>query len=75
MLVLLSYLVSAQFRLASVTSRNVLAVIAMLLVPVSLYEIGKRALFLGLFVAFILLLAGLGIYLFPERKAAPEKEE
>jgi hypothetical protein len=75
MLVLLSYLISAQFRLASVASQKGLAVIAMLLVPVSLYEVGKRNLFLGLFIAFVLLLAGLGIYLYPEKKSAPAKEE
>jgi len=75
MLVLLSYLISAQFRFASITSRKGLAVIAMLLVPVSLYEVGRRALFLGLLLAFILLLTGLGIYLYPEKKAAPEKRD
>ncbi len=73
-LVLLSYLISAQFRLASLTSRKGLAVIALLLVPVSLYEIGKRALFIGLLIAFILLVLGLGFYLFPERKPPPPKE-
>ncbi len=73
-LVLLSYLISAQFRLASLTSRKGLAVIALLLVPVSLYEIGKRALFIGLLIAFIFLLVGLGFYLFPERKPPPPKE-
>jgi cbb3-type cytochrome oxidase subunit 3 len=74
MLVLLSYLISAQFRLASLTGRKALGLIAMLLVPVSLYEIGRRTLFVGLLIAFILLLAGLGIYLYPERKAASKEE-
>ncbi len=76
MLVLLSYLISAQFRLSSLRRRKSLAVIVLLLVPVSLYEIGKRALFVGLLIAFLLLLAGLGIYLVPERKApSPPPEE
>jgi hypothetical protein len=74
-LVLLSYLISAQFRFASLASRKGLAVVALLLVPVSLYEIGKRALFVGLLIAFLLLLAGIVVYLYPERKAAPAKEE
>jgi len=75
MLVLLSYLISAQFRFASLTGRKAIALIAMLLVPVSLYEIGRRELFLGLLGAFILLLAGLGIYLYPERKDTTKKED
>ncbi len=77
MLVLLSYLISAQFRISSLRSRKSLAVIVLLLVPVSLYEIGKRALFVGLLMAFLLLLAGLGVYLIPEKKASPPapKEE
>ncbi len=75
MLVLLSYLISAQFRFAAVRTRKSLAVIALLLVPVSLYEVGKRALFVGLLLAFVFLLLGLAIYLMPERKPAPAEEE
>lgn len=75
MLVLLSYLISAQFKLSSLRSRKALAVIALLLVPVSLYGVGKRAPFVGLLIAFLFLLAGLGIYLVPERKAAPPPPE
>ena len=74
-LVLLSYLVSAQFKLASLANRKVLAIIAMLLVPVSLYEIGRRELVVGLLGALLLLLFGVGVYLLPERKAPAPKEE
>lgn len=73
-MVLLSYLLTARFRLQSLGSRQVLAVIAMLLVPASLYEIGKRQVALGLGVAFLLLLAGLFLLLYPVRQA-PAKEE
>jgi hypothetical protein len=59
MMVLLSYLVSLKFNVASLRSPASLAVIALLLVPVSLYELGKRQLALGLGVAFVLIVAGL----------------
>ena len=68
LLVLFSYLVTAQFRFAALGNRRVLATIAMLLVPASLYEIGKRETVLGLLIALFFLLAGLALYLMPERK-------
>jgi hypothetical protein len=74
-LVLLSYLISAQFNLVSLANRKVLAIVAMLLVPVSLYEIGKRDVFAGLLVSLLLLLFGLGAYLVPEKKAPAPKVE
>jgi len=75
MLVLLSYLITAQFRLASLADRKVLALVALLLVPASLYEIGKRQITVGLALALLLLIVGLGIYLFPEKKAPPPERE
>jgi len=74
-LVLLSYFLSAQFNLVSLANRKVLAIVAMLLVPVSLYEIGKRDVFAGLLVSLLLLLFGLGAYLVPEKKAPAPKVE
>jgi len=74
-LVLLSYFLSAQFNLVSLANRKVLAIVAMLLVPVSLYEIGKRDVFAGLLVSLLLLLFGLGAYLVPEKKAPTPKVE
>ncbi len=74
-LVLMSYFITVQFRAESLVSRKVLAVIAMLLVPASLYEIGKRQTALGIGIAFVLLLIGLGLYLAPERKPQePQKQ-
>ena len=70
-LVLLSYLVTAKFKFESLSNRKTLAVIAMLLVPASLYEIGKRQLAAGLAVALIFLLIGLGLYFIPERGNQP----
>jgi FlaA1/EpsC-like NDP-sugar epimerase len=75
MLVLLSYLVTAQFRLEAIANRKVMAVVALLLVPASLYEIGKRQTALGLGIALLFLLIGLALYLVPERKPPAPKEE
>jgi len=75
MLVVLSYLLSAQFRVEAIGSRKVLAVIALLLVPASLYEVGKRQTALGLGIAFFLLLLGLALYLIPGKKPSPPKQE
>jgi hypothetical protein len=73
-LVLLSYLMTVQFKLPGVTKRQILAAIALLLVPVSLYEIGKRQTALGIGVAFVLLVFGIALYLIPEKKPpAPKK--
>ncbi len=74
-LVLFSYLITAQFRFAALRSRKNLAVIALLLVPASLYEIGKRQILAGVVIAFVLLLAGIALYLLPERKVQPQKQE
>ncbi|MDE1853571.1 MAG: hypothetical protein KGI38_07480 [Thaumarchaeota archaeon] len=75
MMVLLSYLVTAQVKLSALTNTKVLAIIALLLVPASIYEIGKRDVTLGLGIALALLVVGLVMYLYPERKAAPTKKE
>ena len=75
MLVLLSYLISAQFKLASLSDRKTLGIVAMLLVPVSIYEIGRRQLFVGLLVALVLIVVGVGVYLFPTKKKADETKE
>ena len=73
-LVLLSYLITARFNFSALANRKVLAVIAMLLVPVSLYEVGKREITLGLGIALVLILVGLGLYFLPERKKeAPQQ--
>jgi len=75
MLVLLSYLLTAQFRWTSLRHRKVLAVIALLLVPVSIYELGKRQPTLGLGGALVLLIVGVALYVIPERKkSAPNAE-
>jgi hypothetical protein len=73
-LVLLSYLMTVQFKLPGVTKRQILAAIALLLVPVSLYEIGRRQTALGIVIAFVLLVIGLMLYLVPEKKPPPAKK-
>jgi hypothetical protein len=74
-LVLLSYLVSAQFKLESLKNPKTLGIIALLLVPVSIYEIGRRQTFLGLLVAFLLLLVGLAPYVMPGRKKPAQPKD
>lgn len=75
MLVFFSYLLTIKFRLQSVTSRAFLALVALLLVPASVYEIGKRQAALGIGIAFVLLVLGLYLFLAPRGKQAPAKEE
>ncbi len=73
-MVLLSYLVTAQFKLASLRNPNVLGILAMLLVPASVYALGRRDILLGLSVAFVLVIVGLALFLMSNRKRAePEK--
>ena len=75
MLVLLSYLLSAQFRLTALGSRRVLAVIALLLVPASLYELGRHYGAIGLGTALLLLIVGVSLFLLPLKKAATEDKQ
>lgn len=73
-LVFLSYLVTAQFNLPSLAKPKVLGIVALLLVPASVYEIGKRQVTVGLAVAFLLLIVGASAFLLPERKKAQEAQ-
>jgi hypothetical protein len=74
-LLLLSYLISSQIRLAALLNRKGLSLIAILLVPVPLYELGKRNVLAGLVVALLLLVGGLVLYLAPVKKPVEPKEE
>ena len=74
MMVLLSYLLTGQYRVQAIASRKVLAFIALLLVPASLYELGKRQTALGVGVSFILLLAGVFLLLTSEKKTKTEEK-
>jgi hypothetical protein len=74
-LLLLSYLISAKIRLAPLFTRKALALLAVLLVPVPLYELGRRNLLAGLVVALLLLGGGLAVYLAPDKKPVTTVEE
>ncbi|MDG6988424.1 MAG: hypothetical protein JRN21_03770 [Nitrososphaerota archaeon] len=74
-MVVLSLLLTSQFRWSALSDRNVLAIIALFLVPASLYEVGKRQTALGLGLAFILMVAGLAAILMPTRDQAAAKEQ
>ncbi|HUI23941.1 MAG TPA: hypothetical protein VLY82_06065 [Nitrososphaerales archaeon] len=74
-LVLLSYLITVRFKLPGVTRRQATATIALLLVPVALYEIGRRETAVGIGVAFALLIIGIVLYLSPAKTPSPPKQE
>lgn len=73
-MVLLSYLLTARFRAGALADRRVIAIILMLLVPASLYEIGRRQIAVGLLVALALLVAGAAMYVLPQKKQAPAEK-
>jgi hypothetical protein len=75
MLILLSYLVTAKFQLQSLRDYRVIGIIAMLLVPVSLYEIGKRETAVGLAIALVLIVIGIAPYLLPKREKEQPKTQ
>jgi uncharacterized membrane protein YhaH (DUF805 family) len=74
LMVLFSYLITARFDLRRVFDRGVISIIALLLVPVSIYEIGKHQVTVGLGLALILIIIGLGGFVMPKRAPPPEKE-
>jgi hypothetical protein len=74
MLVLFSYLVTAQFKLESLRNPKVLAIVVLLLVPVSIYEIGKRETALGLGISLALLVVGLALLLMRGNGTKAEKQ-
>jgi hypothetical protein len=74
-LVLLSYLITVRFKLPGVTRRQLEAAVSLLLVPVSLYEIGRRQTALGVGIAFVLLVVGITLYMVPEKQRPPPKKE
>lgn len=71
-MVLLSYLITAQFRLSALANRNVLGIVALLLVPASIYEIGRRQTAIGMGLALVFLLLGLGAFILPGKKKVEE---
>ncbi|MDG7010936.1 MAG: hypothetical protein JRN57_02330 [Nitrososphaerota archaeon] len=73
-LVLLSYLITARFDFSSLRSTKVLGIVALLLVPASIYEVGKRQLGLGIGVAFVFLLIGVGTFILPQMRGTPSKQ-
>jgi len=73
-LVLLSYLITVRFTLPGVTKRQAAAAVALLLVPVSLYEIGRRQIVVGIGLAFVLIVMGMALYLVPEKPPPPKQE-
>jgi hypothetical protein len=73
LLVLVSYMTVTPFKPKSIESRNFLALLLFVGVPVVTYEIGKRDAPLGLGLAFALLVAG--VLLITTRHSKPEEEK
>lgn len=71
LLVLLSYLLTAQFNLKGLRNQRMWGIVFLLLVPVAIYEIGRRQAAVGLGVAFILMVAGVAILLVRFRSREP----
>ena len=71
-MVLFSFLITARFNLSSLRTPTILGIIATLLSPTFLYALGKQHSTLGLAVALVFLLVGLGLFLMPNRKVADQ---
>jgi len=73
-MLLFSYLITAHFDIAYVKTPTILGIIAMLLVPASLYELGKRNTIIGLAVGLAFMVAGLSLFLMSDRKVADQRK-
>ncbi|MDG6909342.1 MAG: hypothetical protein JRN08_03140 [Nitrososphaerota archaeon] len=74
-MVLFSYLLTANFRLGALADRRAMGLVAMLLVPLSVYEIGKRQVVAGMAIALVLIVLGMYLFLAPVKKEPSSKEE
>jgi hypothetical protein len=72
---LMSYLITAQFKISAFGNRTFLAIVVMLLAIGSIYEIGKREVAVGLGIALLLLVIGILAYLLPQKKADSSVKE
>ena len=71
-MLLFSYLITVRFSIMSIKTPTILGIIAMLLVPVSLYGLGKRSTVVGLTVGLVFMITGLGLFLMSNRKVADQ---
>jgi len=74
MMLLLSFLITARFDIISLRTPTILGIIAMLFVPVSLYEVGRRSTVLGLAVGLVFMVVGLSLLLMPNRNVADQRK-
>ena len=72
-MMLLSYLITVPLNFSALVKRKTLGLILLLLVPVSIYEVGKRQIYVGLGLAFALLIVGSLTYMLPERENGAEE--
>lgn len=74
-MVISSYLITARFNMSAVGTPAVLGIVAMLLVPVALYEAGKRSTLVGLLLALVVMIGGLGLFVLSARKTSTQGSE
>ena len=72
-MILMSYLITVPLQFSALARKKTLAIVLLLLVPVSIYEVGKRQIYVGLGLAFALLVVGTLAYVLPENRKAPEE--
>ena len=73
LLVLLSYLLVIPFNTGSFGKTGVVAIIVMLLVPAVVYEVGKRNSVVGITIGFLLLIAGLAVFIWNRPRKSEEE--
>ena len=74
MLVFLSYLITIDLKLDTFRNPKVLGVIALLLVPAAVYEIGKRDTAGGLAIGLALAMIGMWVFVRGDRKATADQK-
>jgi peptidoglycan/LPS O-acetylase OafA/YrhL len=62
LILLLSYFVTLRIKIDALQDPTVMGIIAMLLVPVAIYEVGKRDTPVGLAMAFVLVVVGIFLF-------------
>ncbi|MCL5672377.1 MAG: hypothetical protein JRN56_06410 [Nitrososphaerota archaeon] len=72
-MILMSYLITVPLRFSALAKSKTLGLVLLLLVPVAIYEVGKRQIYVGLGLAFALLIIGIMTYILPEREKGAEE--
>jgi uncharacterized membrane protein YhaH (DUF805 family) len=74
LMLLLSYLVTLRLQINALRDPTIMGIIAMLLVPVAIYEVGKRDTAVGLAVALVLAIIGIFLFVLKSGKTPSPKQ-